>query len=225
MDQERDALHSEDVAWATLLATGDRTALARYERELAPVIAAHLRRQGLDDDRILDVQQTLRLRLFGEGAIARYEGRAALKSWILVSAIREALRVRAKAMREPAVEEEALIALADRGDALHSDAGKQRYRELFKRAFRTSLAALAPRDRVLLRMTALDGLSIDEIGLLQGVHRATAARWIERARETLARQIRKEVMQILGSDPFETEDVLRWVQSRIELSLSAFGEA
>jgi RNA polymerase sigma-70 factor (ECF subfamily) len=221
MDQKGDALHLEDVAWAKELAAGDRSALERYERELAPMITAQLRRRGLTDDAIADVQQTLRMRMFGEGAIARYEGRAALKSWVLISALREANRAREKAAREPATEDDDLIGLADRGVAEVQDADKQRYRDVFKRAFRDALATLSPRDRVLLRMHILDGLSVDQIGVLQSVHRATAARWVERARETLSRHIRRELMTQLGTDPFETSEMMGWMQSRIELSLSA----
>lgn len=207
------------------MAAGDRDALARYERELVPMIDAQLRRRGLADDVIADIQQTLRTRLFvGEGdgpAVARYEGRGALKSWVLVSALREAVRARQRTAREPPVGDDALIALADRADAGPPSIDKERYRDAFRTAFRGALAALSPRDRVLLRMHVLDGLTIDQIGALQGVHRATAARWIERAREDVSRNVRRELMKQLGTDPFEADEVLQWVQSRIELSLSA----
>jgi RNA polymerase sigma-70 factor (ECF subfamily) len=227
MDQEGGALHTDDLAWARSLAAGDRDALARYERELVPMIAAQLRRRGLTDDSIADVQQTLRTRLFvGEGdgpAIARYEGRGALKSWVLVSALREAVRVRQRTSREPPVDDEALIALADRADPGPPSVDKQRYQDAFKVAFRSALAALSARDRVLLRMHVLDGLTIDQIGALQGVHRATAARWIERAREEVSRGVRRELMKELGTGPFEADEILEWVHSRVELSLSVLG--
>jgi len=224
MAQDRGELHHADLAWASALASGDRAALARYERELVPMIEAQLRRRGLTDDAIAELQQTLRARLFvgdGDGpAIARYEGRGALRSWLLVGALREAVRIRQRAAREPALDDDALIALADRGDAAHIAPDKERYRAAFRTAFRAALATLAPRDRVLLRMHVLDDLTIDEIGALHGVHRATAARWIERARELVARAVRRDLMTQLGSDPFEIDEVLRWVQSRIELSFS-----
>ncbi len=224
MDQDAPALHSEDVAWARALAAGERAALERYERELVPMIEAQLRRRGHTNDAISDIQQTLRTRLFvgdGEGpGIAAYEGRATLKSWILIAALREAVRLRQRSAREPATDDDALIALADRSDAAAPAADKQRYRDAFRLAFRRALATLTPRDRVLLRMHILDELTIDQIGAVQGVHRATAARWIERARETLSREVRKDLMAQLGADPFDTEELLQWMQSRIELSLS-----
>jgi len=218
-------LHHDDLAWARALAAADTSALERYERELAPLIANHLRRRGIVADTIADVMQTLRARLFvgdGDGpAIARYEGRGPLRGWVLVAALREAVRTRQRDAREPAVDDDALVALADRSAASSQPAlDKERYRDAFRAAFRSALAELAPRDRNLLRMHVIDGLTIDQIGALQGVHRATAARWIERAREAISRSVRRDLMRQLGADPFETEELLQWVQSRIELSLS-----
>jgi RNA polymerase sigma-70 factor (ECF subfamily) len=231
MDQGADDLHHADLAWARALAAGDTAALERYERELVPAIDAQLRRRGHPADAVADVQQTLRARLLvgdgGEPAIARYEGRGPLRAWVLVSALREAVRLRRRAHREPALGDDALAALADRGadggpaGAGSVDApGKERYREAFRAAFRAAIAQLSARDRNLLRMHLLDGLTIDQVGAIQGVHRATAARWIERAREAVARAVRRELMRELGVDPFEAEELLGWVQSRIELSLS-----
>lgn len=224
MDQDPPELHPDDLAWARALAAGDNAALARYERDLVPLIEAQLRRRGLAADVIADVQQALRTRLLvgdGEGpAIAGYEGRGALKSWVLISALREAVRVRQHAARESAVDDDALIALADHAEVELPSVDKERYREAFRVAFRSALSELTPRDRVLLRMHVIDGLTIDQIGSVQGVHRATAARWIERARETVSRCVRRDLMKQLGVDPFEADELLRWVQSRIDLSLS-----
>lgn len=230
MDHGADELHHGDLLWARALAAGDVAALERYERELVPLIEAQLRRRGHAADAVADVQQVLRARLLvGDGAgpaVARYEGRGPLRGWVLVSALREAVRARRRAEREPALGDDALAALSDRGAGVVGGAagagepGKERYREAFRAAFRAAIAQLSPRDRNLLRMHLIDGLTIDQVGAIQGVHRATAARWIERAREAVARAVRRELMRELGTDPFEAEEVLRWVQSRIELSLS-----
>jgi RNA polymerase sigma-70 factor, ECF subfamily len=220
--------HQDDLAWASALASGDAGALARYEAELVPMIAAHLRRRGHTPDQAADIQQTLRARLLvGDGsgpAVARYEGRGPLRSWVLVVALREAVRQRERNAREPVLDDDDLVALADHGDAVVPAGDKERYREVFHTAFRAALANLAPLDRNLLRMHVLDGLAIDGIAAVHGVHRATAARWLERARETIALAVRRDVMRQLGADPFETDELLRWVQSRIDLSLSGLAD-
>jgi RNA polymerase sigma-70 factor, ECF subfamily len=224
MAQGDSDLNHEDASWARQLAAQDPAALERYERELVPMITSQLRRRGHTDDEIAEVQQTLRARLFvgdtAGPAITSYAGRGALRSWVLVSALREAVRGRQRAAREPAVEEDALVALADQAGSSSFTGDKERYRGAFRDAFRAALAILTPRERNLLRMHVIDGLTIDQVAALQSVHRATAARWIERARETVGREVRRDLMRQLGVDPFEADELLRWVQSRIELSLS-----
>lgn len=221
---ENGEIHHGDLVWARELAAGDRAALDRYEREIARMIDTQLGRRGMSDDAIADVQQTLRARLFvGDGSgpsIAGYEGRGPLKSWVLVAALREAVRARTKSQREPSTADDALASLVDRSDNLAPGIEKERYRDTFRSAFRAALAALTPRDRVLLRMHVIDGLTIDQIGVLQGVHRATAARWIEHARESVGLAVRRDLMKQLGADPFEADELLKWMQSRIDMSLS-----
>lgn len=224
MSHDRDEVHPEDVAWAAALASGNRDALDRYERELVPAITAQARKRGCSDDEVSELQQILRARLFvgdGEGpAIAHYEGRSPLRAWILVAAMREAVRMRQKAAREPATELETLVELAEREQPAASAVDKERYRVAFRSAFRTALQTLEPRERNVLRMHLLEGLTIDEVGAAQGVHRATAARWLTQARETVSKSVRRDLMKQLGVDPFETDELLRWVQSRIDVSLS-----
>lgn len=224
MDPPDRDLHHDDLAWARALAAGDRDALARYERDIVPVVGGQLGRRGYTRDEIDDVQQALRARLLvgsGDGpAIASYSGRGRLVSWVLVAGLREAVRVRVRSRREPAVDDEALVALADRSDVVPLAADKLRYRESFRAAFRAALAALSPLDRTLLRLHIIDGLSIDQVAAIQGVHRATAARWIAAARGAVAHGVRHDVMRQLGADPWEADELLRWIQSRIDLSLS-----
>src|SRR5215211_3835026 len=143
----------DDLAWARALASGERTALDRYERELVPVITAQLRRRGTRDDVIEEVQQVLRARLLvGDGngpAIAHYKGRGRLRAWVMIAAFREAIRVRNRARREPIADDRALWALADH--STFSTATDKRYREQFRCAFRSALKKLTPRDRCVLR--------------------------------------------------------------------------
>ena len=224
MPERSSELHTGDLAWASELAAGRRDALDRYERELVPHIAKHLAHRGFTLEEVAELQQTLRARLFvGDGsgpAIASYAGRGKLKSWVLVAALREAVRARHKLRREAATDEDALIALAD-GAAPPPNVDQQRARTALREALTIALAALPSRDRNLLRLGIIDGLTVDQIGALLGVHRATAARWLLAARDAVTRGVRRELQRALGADPFEAESLMRWADSRIELSLGA----
>ena len=95
-------------------------------------------------------------------------------------------RLRAHDQKEIAVENNIMDALPDTAadpELLHL---KQHYREAFRAAFASAMTSLSSEERVLLRQHFIDGLNIDEIAALHHIHRATAARWLAQARETIA---------------------------------------
>jgi RNA polymerase sigma-70 factor, ECF subfamily len=96
---------------------------------------------------------------------------------------------------------------------------RAQYREAVDGALRAALAGLDPRSRALLRYQLIDGWSIDQVGKLYGVHRATAARWLTDAREILGAAIRTELAARLQISPEEVDSIVRLVQSRVDMSL------
>ena len=84
-----------------------------------------------------------------------------------------------------------------------------------------ALAELLPRDRTLLRQHHLLGLGIGEIGTMYGVHRATAARWIERCTRVLLNATRRTLATHLRVDRTDVDSILRLVRSKLEISIRA----
>ena len=127
-----------------------------------------------------------------------------------------ALRRREQGARERG--DEALAELASGDDpevaALRAAAGDQ-----LRAAFAAALAALAPRERTLLRQHHLDGVSLDRLAATHGVHRATVARWLAAARQAVADGTRDELMARLGLGTGEVASVVRLAQSQLDLSL------
>ena len=60
------------------------------------------------------------------------------------------------------------------------------------------MATLDQRQRNVLQMNLVQGLSIDEVGRVYAVHRATAARWVSAAREQLVSQTRTRLAERLN---------------------------
>ena len=58
------------------------------------------------------------------------------------------------------------------------------------------------------------------IGSIYRVHRATASRWLVRAREALLDGVRRSLMDQLGANAAEVESILVLVHSQLDLSLS-----
>jgi RNA polymerase sigma-70 factor (ECF subfamily) len=66
----------------------------------------------------------------------------------------------------------------------------------------------------------MEHLGIDAIAALHGVHRSTAARWLQGVRERLGKHIRRSLRERLGPRPRDIESVLRAVDSQLDLSFS-----
>src|SRR5438552_1509727 len=76
------------------------------------------------------------------------------------------------------------------------------------------------RHRTLLRLNLVDGLNIDKIGALYGVHRATVASWIAGARDEILTATRKALQERLKLSRAEFESLMGLVVSNLEVSLS-----
>jgi RNA polymerase sigma-70 factor (ECF subfamily) len=71
-----------------------------------------------------------------------------------------------------------------------------------------------------LRYAFVDDLSIDRIGEIYGVHRATAARWIGHARDRFEEQLRAALKARLSVSESELFSILRVTMSGIDVSLA-----
>jgi RNA polymerase sigma-70 factor (ECF subfamily) len=218
-----DRARAGDWTLVVACAAGSPRALAALDGRLVPAVTPALRRLRLDDDAIDDVLSRFRVALVvgpegGEPLLHRYGGRGELFGWLRVAAARDGL----KAQRGPRVVEEEAAELAGRvADGSDPDAAYQSelYAPLFRDAFTAAIAALEPRERALLAQHHLDGLSIDRLAELHGVHRATAARWLAAARERLVAATRRVFRERAGLDPAGCESVMRRLRADLDLTL------
>lgn len=192
------------------------------EREHIAKLSPHLAKMGLARDQIAEALQRIRCEVLLPTAtqpplLTRYQGRGTLAAFLRAVATRIAFRLMRDGRRAPAVREaDELDAL---GAAVGGEGSRQAYAEVFSRGLRTALTGLDPRDRTLLRQVFVDRLSIDGVAALHQVHRATAARGIQRAKDALRSATYEQVSAALGVAVGELDSVARWVQSQVELSL------
>jgi len=148
--------------------------------------------------------------------MADYGGRGDLRGWLRVTAVRAALKVLRKDKREVPLEEGALL----EAEATSADPEmayvKELYRAQFRAAFQAALDSLEDREKALLKQHVVDGLSVDRLGDLHQVHRATAARWVAAAKEKLLERTREHFKQSVKMDDSECESVLRLVRSQLD---------
>ncbi|HSR97492.1 MAG TPA: sigma-70 family RNA polymerase sigma factor [Kofleriaceae bacterium] len=215
-----DDVRADDLYLAIACAARVEQAVIAFDKHYVASLAPVLIRHGQDRAAAADVVQAVRVRfLVGDAdrgpKIAEYNGRSSLAAWLRVAAIRTAVTAFRKHRRETAIDDVAIVARS-----CHPDIGllgMQLGSEL-EAAFRSSFAALAPRERNLLRFQVLDRLAIDRIAALHGVHRVTAARWIARARKELSDGVRRQLQDRLGIDREELDSTLRQIASQLELS-------
>ncbi len=109
------------------------------------------------------------------------------------------------------------IDLAARDYQLH--VLRRDYSGQFEAAFTDALASLSSKDKNLLYYHLVGRLSIDRIGVLYRVHRVTAFRWIQAAREALVVRTRELLAERMNLPADELESLLRLVQSRASISV------
>ncbi|MEO6574698.1 MAG: sigma-70 family RNA polymerase sigma factor [Polyangiaceae bacterium] len=218
------SLRSSDLYVACACMNGEARALTALEARCFPDVDHALARMKLSAARVDDVKQGLRQHLFvGNGTdpphLVEYTGRGDLRAWIKVSAVRAALKVLRKEKREVLMEDEALMDIGASGDDPEMQYVKQIFRSQFKTAFQRALDSLTDREKNLLRQHVVDALSIDEVGTLYQVHRATAARWITKARETLLGETRKHFMTHAKISGAECDSIMRMVHSQLDMTI------
>jgi RNA polymerase sigma-70 factor (ECF subfamily) len=225
-----DGLRPADLYLAAACARQLPGAINTFDREYMKEVDIALARMRIGPPRLSDVKQLVRQRLFvgggtagtptSPGKIAEYSGRGDLRRWVRSVAVRTCLNELRKGKREILVDDDQLIAQhAVSADDPEVEYMKKTYSNEFKAAFSESLGGLGAREQTLLRYHHVDGLNIDEIGAIYRVHRVTAFRWLEKAKEQLVRTTLETLRARLKLPAAELDSVLRMIRSQIHLSL------
>jgi RNA polymerase sigma-70 factor (ECF subfamily) len=224
IDEQPLRAHLGDLYLTCGCAHGDSDAIAafgeRYGGELVRLFARPNRR-GTD---AADLVQALLEHLFVRVAdrtprIAEYLGRGSLRTWLRVVALRLRINVeRGRSGKEAALPTPAQAMLPEAWD-LELEYVKERYRLAFREAFAWAMSGLDARDRGLLRLHVVHGLSATAIAGVFGVHRATAKRWLASVREQLLERTRGRMREATRLDGRELDSVMDLIGSRLEASV------
>ena len=229
-DAALDGLRPADLYLACGCAKGVTGAINAFDRDYMREVDIALARMRIGPPRLSDVKQLVRQRLFvgggtagaptSAGKIAEYGGRGDLRRWVRSVAVRTCLNDLRKGKREILVDDDQLIAQhAIAADDPEVEYMKRTYANEFKQAFASALEQLGPREQTLLRYHHVDGLNIDEIGAIYRVHRVTAFRWLEKAKEMLVKSTLEILRGRLKLPADELDSVLRMIRSQIHLSI------
>lgn len=214
----------DDTALAKACADGDEEARRAFTERFGPEIdrvqARFARRIDKDDAR-----QLVFSRLFvSEGAtparIGAFRGEGSLGAFVRAVALRALLNAVEKKTEDP-LADSMLEALAGPPNANDPETAVRHAEQtrLVKDAFEAASRRLEPRERAILRYALVEGASIDAIGGLYGVHRATAARWLEAAKESLGRAMKEALGEGTKGAAKDREGLHASIASHLDLSI------
>jgi len=224
---ELSTLRAGELYLVCALGQGHPDALLTFESEYMPEVRRVLLRLEAPEPLIADIIQGLYGHLLerqnapqGVSVQRGYAGRGELKGWLCTCAVHQAGRLHKRERREVALEQAPAVLLPEQSRSPELALLKGELKELFETAFREAVSALTSRERNLLRYHFLSGLSIDQIGTIYHIHRATAARWVAQARERLATETRKRFQAAAPTHAKSFVEIMELVRSQLNLNLA-----
>jgi RNA polymerase sigma-70 factor (ECF subfamily) len=223
--QDLDQLAIEDLYLVCACLVGAPGAVTALDRRCCAPLRAAISRLVREPAQVEEVEQQVRDLLFvGNGQVppklTSYAGRGALGKWVGVVAQRLAL------MMIRADKAEARMRDAAAADALHAQVDpelafvKDRYRGVFRAALEQALAALTARERMVMRLNLVTGMTVDGIAKIYGVHQSTVSRWLAKAREAVLATAQQSLRVQVGISPDEMESLAVLMASQLDLSVS-----
>jgi RNA polymerase sigma-70 factor (ECF subfamily) len=216
---------AEDLYLACACGLGDAAAIDSTRRRYDAAVVGYVGRLRLTDGELDDIRQTLWERLLIGTAdepprILKYSGTGDLGSWIGIAAQRLALSLRrrqgAEERRDEALGRDVLAAVTS-GPELRFL--RDRYKDEFQRAVQDALASVPDRDRAILRLQIVAGLSLDKIAPMFGVNASTISRWAARARAGIVESARLLLSSRVALTPSEFASLAGALVSVLDVTL------
>jgi len=219
--------HIEDLYLACACAQGNPRALEAFERDFLSNVPSFVRTVDESPAFADEVKQLLRKKLFvsetdSRAKILDYTGTGPLGGWLRVAAIRTARDQRRSSQRRAPIEREHGIELRPPAPDPELQYLKSRYASEFRDAFHATLSGLSAKERNVLCLYFLDGMSSTRIGALYKVEGATVRFWLKKSRENILNEMRRLLSERLRIDASELESLIVMVQSQLDLSISKF---
>lgn len=186
-----DALSSELLVAAEALA-GSAPALAVIDALIVSEAKQAAKALRAGDGFAEELAQQVRVKLFSPPApkLADYGGRGSLKKWLRAAATRlglNQLSADGRHRTEEDDDEEALGRIEGGAASPERALANAETAKLFSQALKAAFGALSPKERNLLRLYFLDGVSSEQLAKTYGTHRVTITRWLAAARETVVK--------------------------------------
>jgi len=218
-----DKLAAEDLYLACGCSENARGAIAAFEADYAKVIRRAVSRVIAAPEDRDDAQQRVWQHLLvgapGAGpALAKYRGQVALAKWIPVVAIRVALALnRAESSERRLREKAGAEAIGASPEEMYMRA---ELRRAVEPAITDALGRLPDRDRLILRLYLVSGMTTRAIGHSLGLTQQAVSKRLAGARADLLEDVRTAIADTLKISKDEFSSLMRVVASQLDVNIS-----
>jgi RNA polymerase sigma-70 factor, ECF subfamily len=218
-------LRLDDLYLACGCLAGDAGALRALEPLLAS-IATIVRFIGTEPAFVDDVRAVVAEDLLIAGPrpqpkLALYSGEGSLRSWFTVVVQRVALNLRrAGAGTVPLASLDDLSGLLQGRLEPELELLKARFVPELQAAMREAIAQLSRRERIILRLSMVQGVSMRQIAASYQVNQSTVSRWIGRALDVIHEGVRRSLRERCRLGASEVDSLIDAVRSRVDVSLA-----
>jgi RNA polymerase sigma-70 factor, ECF subfamily len=221
---ELDSLFGVDFYLIVAVLKGDRYALVQFEQLYLVNLEGSLRRWSatLSEEAASQVREALFLATERRPAkLMQYAGIVPFGAWLDLVARRTLISLGRK-KQLPVDGGDALLAVEGEGGAASPEqrALAERHGGDFRAVIADACAALSQAERDILRWHVVEGLGIDAIAPMLGVHRATAARMIHRARSVLRAHARDRLRTKLNVGESSLDSLFAELRTDVDLTVS-----
>lgn len=211
-------LHAADLFLACAAVEGDTSAVTTLEHEVVAQIPAFVRKHRLEPYELDELTQRARELLLVKGKLREYEGRGALGAWLRVLVLRLVSRDARRAREVETLDADTQLAVV--AHSPEHQLARARWQATFDTALREAFASLTQQQRALFRFQFGEGMTLEQIATVLGLHRATAARHIAAAREVLWSKLLALLSTRLQLPDGEVEALMTEWRSELDLSSS-----
>lgn len=193
-----------------------------FEKHVVPRVRQGLQRAGATGFELDELVQDALTRVLVENGgerLKQFRGQGTFAAFVVTVAMRLFSTRRGKTRHESGGE--GLDALPLALD-LEKHLSRHQNRAHFAEAFRGALDALDPRQRTLLKLSLVNGSSIDELAPMYQVSRASVARWLVQAREQLRAETLKRLAGTTRLERGDLEGLMASLESGFDVSLRRF---
>jgi RNA polymerase sigma-70 factor, ECF subfamily len=224
-----DKVAADDLYLACACVDGVRGAAVAFEALYAKVIRRGVSRVlGSAADREEAQQQTRRALLVGTAGapakISRYLGHGSLENWVVVAAVHVAVSHGRSETAERRLREKAAADAVRAADPETLVMKDQLQRELGA-AIEGALAGLEDRERLVLRLYLVSGMTLAAIGRVFGVSQPTVSRWLVKARKDVLAKVQRSLGDRLKLTKGDLSSMTRLVRSQLDINISRALEA